>query len=62
VKRGAEGVQEDAGAEVWILNQRKGCQGGSDSECSPRSTATFQNKIGRVEGALVLQGTRRPGG
>jgi hypothetical protein len=25
-------------------DQRKGCQGGSDSEASPRSIATFQNK------------------
>jgi hypothetical protein len=35
----------------------KDAQGGSDSYASPRSIATFQDKIGRDEGAPILQGT-----
>jgi hypothetical protein len=51
------GGQEDAGAEGWMFRPAKGCKGG-DSEASPRSIEnTFQNKIGREEGAPVLQGT-----
>jgi hypothetical protein len=35
----------------------QGCQAGTDNEASPRSIAKFQNKNGREEGGLVLQGT-----